>query len=87
MKLSLRVDIQFEEQRWFNKWWFTKLKLNICCVHLFMLAKIAKNELDLSYYSLSPKTSPYEFSDDNRLAAFEIRLVAFMLPLQKIFEF
>ena len=63
------------------------MKLNICCVHLFMLAKITKNELDLSLYNLNPKTSHYEFSDDNRLAAFGIRLSAFMLPLQQIFEF
>ena len=59
MKLSLRVDIQIEEQRWFNKWWVTKLKLNICCVHLFMLAWVTKNELVLSLYSLNSKTSRY----------------------------
>ena len=52
-----------------------------------MFVKFTKNELDLSLYSLSPKTSRYEFSDDNRLTAFGIRLVVFMLPLQQIFEF
>ena len=45
------------------------MKLNICCVHLFMLAKITKNKLDLSLYSLSPKTSRYRLFGDNRLAA------------------
>ena len=68
MKLSLRVDIQIEEQRWFNKWWFTKLKLNICCVHLFLLAKITKNELVMSLYSLSSKTNHYAHFGHNRLA-------------------
>ena len=45
-QLSFRVDIQMIAQWWFNKWWFTKLNLNTCCVHLFMLAKISKHELD-----------------------------------------
>lgn len=49
---------------------------------LFMLARRLENELDFSLYSLSQKTSRYVFSDDNRLAAFRIRLAAFMLPLQ-----
>ena len=47
-----------------------------------MLARELENELDLSLYSLNPKTSRYVFSDDNWLAAFGIRLAAFMLPLQ-----
>ena len=54
---------------------------------LFLLTRELENELDLSLYSLSPKTSRYVFSDDNRLAAFGFRLVAFMLPLQQKFEF
>ena len=52
-----------------------------------MIAKITKNELDLSLYSLSLKTRRYGFSNDNRLAVFGIRLAVFMLPLQQIFEF
>ena len=87
MKLSLRVDIQIEEQRWFNKWWFTKLKLNICCVHLFLLAKITKNELVLSLYSLSSKTSRYALFGHNRLTVYGIRLAACMLSLQPKFKF
>ena len=47
--LSQRVDIQIEEQIYFNKWLFMRLKLNICCVHLFMLAWIPKNELAWVY--------------------------------------
>ena len=49
---------------------------------LFLLAKILENELDLSLYSLSSKINRYEFSDNNRLAAFGIWLAAFMLPSQ-----
>ena len=60
-----------------------KLKLNLCCVHLFMLAKITKNELDLSLYSLNSKTSRYAHFGDNRLTIYGIRLAAFMLPLQQ----
>ena len=86
-QFSFRVDIQMIAQWRFNLWWFTKLKLNICCVHLFIFVKFTKNELDLSLYSLSLKTSRYKFSDDNWLTTFGIRLAAFMLPLQKIFEF
>ena len=52
-----------------------------------MLARRLQNELDLSLCSLSPKTSRYVFSDDNRLVTFGIRLAAFMLPLQQKFEF
>ena len=54
---------------------------------LFLLASELENELDLSIYNLSLKTSYYMFSDDNRLAVFKIRLAAFMLPLQQKFEF
>ena len=77
MKLSLRVDIQIEEQRW-----FTKLKLNICCVHLFLLAKITKNELVLSLYSLSSKTSRYAHFGHNRLAVYGHPVSRLMLPLK-----
>ena len=51
-----------------------------------MLSRGLENELDLSLYSLSPKTSRYVFFDDNRLAAFGIQLAAFMLPLKQKFE-
>ena len=68
INLSLRVDIQIEEQRWFKEWWFTKLKLNICCVLLFLLAFVPKNELALSLYSLNSKTSRYSHSGRIRLA-------------------
>ena len=54
-QLFFRVDIQMIAQWRFNFWWFRKLKLNIYCVHLFILAMIPKNELDLNLYSLSPK--------------------------------
>ena len=46
-----------------------------------LLARELENELDLSLYSLNPKTSRYVFPDDNRLAAFRIQLATFMLPL------
>ena len=52
-QLSFRVDIQMITQWRFNLWWFAKWRLNICCVHLFMPAKITKNELDLSLYCLN----------------------------------
>ena len=67
-QLSFRVDIQMIAQWRFNIWWFAKLKLNICCVHLFILAMIPKNELDLSLCSLSSKISRYKLFDDNQLA-------------------
>ena len=54
---------------------------------LFLHARVLENELDLILYSLSKKTSCYVFSDDNRLATFEIQLAAFMLPLHQTFEF
>ena len=86
-QLSFRVDIQLITQWRFNLWWFAKLKLNICCVYLFILAKIIKNELNLSLYSLISKTSRYRLFGDNWFAALWIRLAAFMLLLQQIFEF
>ena len=52
-----------------------------------MLAKITKNELDLSLYSLNSKTSHSAHFGDNRLIVYGIRLAAFMLPLQKKFKF
>ena len=58
-KLSLRVDLQMIAQWRFNLWRFSNLKLNISCVHLFMLAWVTKNELVLSLYSLNSKTSRY----------------------------
>ena len=64
-----------------------KLQLNICCVHLFMLAKITKNELDLSLYSLNSKTSRYALFGHNRLTVYGIWLAAFMLPLRQKFKF
>ena len=54
---------------------------------LFMLARELENELDLSLYSLSSKTSRYVHFGDNRLTVYGIRLVAFMIPLHHIFEF
>ena len=86
-QLFFIVDIQTIAQLKFNLWWLAKLKLNICCVHLFMLAKIAKNELDLSLYSLSPKTSRYKLSGDNRLAALWIRLAVFIYRYNKYLNF
>ena len=52
-----------------------------------MLAKITKNELDLSLSSLNSKTSRYAHFGDNRFTVYEIRLATFMLLLQQIFEF
>ena len=49
---------------------------------LFLLAREIESELNLS-----PKTSRYVFFDDNQLAAFEIQLATFILPLQQKFEF
>ena len=49
---------------------------------LFLLARELENEFDLSLYSLSSKISCYVFYNDNRLAAFGIRLAAFMLPIE-----
>ena len=74
-QLSFRVDIQMIAQQ------------TICCVHLFMLAKIAKNELDLSLYSLSLKSSSYSLFVHNRLTVCGIRLAACMLPLRQKFKF
>ena len=63
------------------------MKLNICYVHLFLLAKITKNELVLSLYSLSSKTSRYAHFGHNQLTVYGIRLAAFILPLRQKFEF
>ena len=52
-----------------------------------LLARELENELDLSLYSLSSKTSRYVRFGDNRLTVYGIRLAAFMLPLQHNFEF
>ena len=84
-QLSFKVDILMIAQWRFNLWWFTKLKLNICCVHLFMLAKIAKNELDLSLYSLSSKTSRYAHFGHNRLIVYRHPVSRLMLLLQPQF--
>ena len=54
---------------------------------LFMLAREIENELDLSLYSLSSKTSRYAHFVDNRLTVYGIQLAAFMLPLQQKFKF
>ena len=67
-KLSLRVDLQMIAQWRFNLWRSLNLKLNISCVHLFVLAWITKNELALSLYSLNSKTSRYSHSGRIRLA-------------------
>ena len=52
-----------------------------------MLARELENELNLSLYSLSSKTSRYAHFDHNRLAVYGIRLAAFMLPLRQKFKF
>ena len=57
------------------------------CTFCFYLQESSKNELDLSLYSLSPKTSRYEFSDDNRLIAFGIRFVALCYRYNKYLNF
>ncbi|KAH9716657.1 CRM domain-containing protein [Citrus sinensis] len=44
-----------------------------------------ENELDLSLYSLSSKTSRYAHFGDNQLTVYGIWLAAFMLPLQQRF--
>ena len=49
---------------------------------LFMLARGLENELDLSLYSLSSKTSRYEHFSHNRLTVYGIRFAAFMLLLR-----
>ena len=49
-QLSFRVDIQMITQWRFNLWWFAKWKLNICCMHLFILAKVLKLKLELRFY-------------------------------------
>ena len=54
---------------------------------LVLLAKITKNELVLSLYSLSSKTSRYAHFGHNRLTIYGIWLAAFMLPLRQKFEF
>ena len=57
------------------------------CAFFIFLAGELENELDLSLYSLSSKTSRYAYFGDNRLPIYGIQLAAFMLPLQKKFEF
>ena len=52
-----------------------------------MLARELGNELDLSLYSLSSKTSRYAHFGRNRVTIYEIRLAAFMLSLRQKFEF
>ena len=52
-----------------------------------MLARELENELDLSLYSLSSKTSRYAHFGHSRLAVYGIRLAAFMLSLRQKFEF
>lgn len=54
---------------------------------LFMLARELENELDLSLYSFSSKTSRYAHFGHSRLAVYGIRLAAFMLLLRQKFEF
>ena len=53
----------------------------------FFLVKITKNELVLSLYSLSSKTSRYALFCQNRLTVYGIRLAACLLLLQPKFEF
>ena len=72
IKLSLRVDIQMITQWRFNLWWFSNLKLNISCVH---------------FYILSSKTNRYALFGHNRLTVYGIRLATFMLVLRQKFKF
>ena len=51
------------------------------------LLGFTKNELVLSLYSLSSKTSRYAHFGHNRLTVYGIRLATFMLPLRQKFEF
>ena len=59
--------------------------MNVVCFFI-LLARKLENELDLSLYSLSSKTSRYAHFGDNRLTAYEHPVSHLMLPLHLKFE-
>ena len=71
---SMNKDLRIESSRY-----------DVC--FLFLLARELENELDLSSYSLSSKTSRYAHFGDNQLTIYEHPVSRLMLPLQPKFEF
>ena len=81
-KLTQRVDIQNEEQEMIQCFMICEIESSRYLVcFLFMFAREIENELDLSLYSLSKKTSRYAHFGHNRLTVYGIRLAVCMLPL------
>ena len=60
--------------------------MNVVCFFI-LLARELENELDLSLYSLSSKTSRYAHFGDNQLTVYGLPVSRLMLPLQPKFEF
>ena len=60
--------------------------MNVVCF-LILLARESENELDLSLYSLSSKTSRYAHFGDKRFTVYGHPVSRLMLPLQPKFEF
>ena len=73
-------------KRWFNVFCDLQIESSRYLVcFLFMLAGRIENELDLSLYSLSSKTSRYAHFGHNRLTVYGHPVSRLMLPLQPQF--